>query len=118
MKPRDCSSATAETRSWAYPVRIRARAHELSHALSGAPYMSLEFEQQLTEELGELTEQGALAGDVEVPAYHRVRSGLVRDVSEHGELGAVQRIKPVRFGPVTVMVGHRMGVDHPQRRAG
>jgi hypothetical protein len=26
--------------------------HELSHALSGAPDMSLEFEQQLTEELG------------------------------------------------------------------
>jgi len=26
--------------------------HELSHALSGAPDMSLEFEQQLTRELG------------------------------------------------------------------
>jgi hypothetical protein len=26
--------------------------HELSHALSGAPDMSLEFEQQLTAELG------------------------------------------------------------------
>jgi hypothetical protein len=26
--------------------------HELSHALSGAPDMSLEFEQKLTEELG------------------------------------------------------------------
>ena len=26
--------------------------HELSHALSGAPDMSLEFEQQLTEEIG------------------------------------------------------------------
>ena len=66
----------------------------------------------------ELTEQGALAGDVEVPAYHGVRPGLVRDVSEHGELGAVQRIKPVRLGPVTVIVGHRMGVDHAQPRAG
>lgn len=28
--------------------------HELSHALSGAPDMSLEFEQKLTEELGSI----------------------------------------------------------------
>ena len=28
--------------------------HKLSHALSGAPDMSLEFEQQLTEELGRI----------------------------------------------------------------
>ena len=66
----------------------------------------------------ELTEQGALAADVEVPAHHGARPGLVHDASEHGELGAVQRVKPVRLGPVTVMVGHRMGVDHAQLRAG
>ena len=66
----------------------------------------------------EITEPGALAADVEVPAYHGARSGLVHDVSEHGELGAVQRIIPVRHGPVTVMVGHRMRVDHAQLRPG
>ena len=66
----------------------------------------------------EITEQGALGADVEVPANHGARPGLLHDASEHSELGAVQRIKPVRLGPVTVMVGHRMGVDHAQPRAG
>ena len=66
----------------------------------------------------ELTEQGALAADVEVPAYHGARPGLVHDASEHAELGAVQRVEPVRLGPVPVMVGHRMGVDHAQLRPG
>jgi hypothetical protein len=36
--------------------------HELSHALSGAPDMSLEFEQQLTEDLGGLASRSITDG--------------------------------------------------------
>ena len=57
----------------------------------------------------ELTEQVALAGEVEVSADHGARSGLVHDPGEHGELVAVQRMKPVRRGPVTVIVERRDG---------
>ncbi len=64
----------------------------------------------------ELTEQGALAAEVEIAAHHGARPGFAHDLGEHAELGAVQRVIPVRLGPVTVMVGHRMSIDHVQLR--